>query len=107
MLKNLAVGKGNSLEFLKPLGFEVIECQDFQQLAQVLQDKDLTPYTLLIITEDLLHVSPKEILSLYLSLPLPVLILPTPVSRKGLGKEVIRQLVKQTLGMELWKEQES
>ena len=107
MFKSVAIGKATILEFLKPFGFEVIECEDFPALANLLREKDLSSYTLLILTEDLLHVPTQEILSLYTSLPLPVLILPTPVSRKGLGKEVINQLVRHTLGMELWKEQKS
>ncbi len=102
--KLLAIGKGKSLESLKLLGFEIIECENFKDLKEILENQDFSSYTLLIIAEDVLNTSPKEISSLYTSSLPPVLILPTPTSMEGIGRKLISQLAKETLGIELWKE---
>ena len=104
--KLLAIGDAFSLQPLVCLGFEVIECSRLSQLEEILKDLRIEEYALLVITENLIAGKRRELKQLYLQLPLPLIVLPTLTSRRGETRDFIQQVVKETLGAELWKKEE-
>ena len=101
-LRFLALGRREVLEVLKILGFEIKEASSLEEVEKILEKEDLSSYELVLITEDILDVPPERVTRLMISLPLPVVILPSPGERKEMGKGIIARLIKETLGREIW-----
>ena len=102
--KFLALGREEILEPLSALGFEVRDSRNFKEVKEILENIQLEEYHFLLITEDIIDIPPSELAKFSSRLPIPLLILPTPTSQKKLGRELLGRLVRENLGIELWKE---
>jgi len=102
--KVAALGKQEILLPLKSLGIEVYPSGSLEESIPTINNLAKEGYKLVLISEDIIRED-KKVIELNRSLPLTILVLPEFGERRNIAQEMVKKIIRETLGREIGGEQ--